>query len=186
MLTQPTTTTFTIDPAHTHVDFAVRHMMISKVRGSFAGIAGSIEANSGSGFPETVAVTLAAASIGTNTADRDAHLRSADFLDAEHFPEIRFVSTSVERTDDQHFTLNGDLTIRDTTRRVALDGEIEGRAKDPWGNDRIAYSAVTRISRKEFGLTWNQALETGGVMVGDDIDIALAVEAIAPLGTASA
>ena len=185
MLTQSTTTTFAIDAAHTHVDFAARHLMISKVRGNFAGIAGTVEADTFSGLPTAVSVTLAADSVGTNAADRDAHLRSADFLDVANFPEIRFASTSVEASDDTHFTLKGDLTIRGTTQPVVLDAEIEGRAKDPWGYDRVAYSAVTRINRRDFGLTWNQTLETGGVVVGNEIDIALAIEATAPLGAAS-
>ncbi len=170
-------TAFALDPAHSQVEFVVRHMVISKVRGSFGSFHVDLDVDETTNLPKTVNAEIDAASIDTKVADRDAHLRSADFLHAEHHDKLTFRSTKISGTPD-HFTIDGDLTIRGTTRPVTLNASVDGRLKDPWGNDRIAYSAKTKINRKDFGLTWNQALETGGLLVGEDIEIDLTLEAV--------
>lgn len=169
--------TWTIDGGHSEVGFGVRHMMISTVRGSFSGISGTINLNEQSFGDSGVAVELDAATISTQNEDRDAHLRSGDFFDVENHPTLTFRSTRVEGTPED-FTVVGDLTIRGETREVTLKGAELGRGVDPWGNSRVAFRGETTISRKEFGLTWNQALETGGVLVGDEIRISIEVQAI--------
>lgn len=166
-----------IDPAHTEVEFSVRHMMISTVKGSFPGVEGIIELPGEDGAGASVDVTIDAASITTGNQDRDAHLRGEDFFHVEKWPSLRFRSRSVERKGDG-FRVVGDLTIRDVTREVAFDAEELGRGIDPWGNPRVAFRAETRINRKDYGLTWNQALEAGGVLVGDEVRIHLEVQAI--------
>ena len=168
---------YTIDGVHSHVEFSVRHLMISKVRGRFGTFEGTIETAPGSDLPENVNVTIDASSVDTREPQRDAHLASADFLDAEQYPQLTFVSTRTEGTPDD-FRVHGKLTLHGETRDVVLHGEFEGRGPDPWGGQRIGYTAKTAISRKEFGLVWNQALETGGVAVGDEIKIELNVEAV--------
>jgi polyisoprenoid-binding protein YceI len=173
-----TTTTYAIDPAHATAEFVVRHMMISKVRGRFTSVAGTIVVPDGTGVPSAVDVTIDPASVDTREPQRDAHLKSADFLEAEAHATITFKSTGVEGSGDA-FKLRGDLTIHGVTREVVLDATFEGRGTDPWGNDRIGYEAHTKINRKDFGLVWNQALEAGGVIVGDEVKIELNVEAIA-------
>jgi polyisoprenoid-binding protein YceI len=178
MTTTQTTKTYAIDPAHTTAEFVVRHLMITKVRGRFTGISGTIDVPEGSNVPASVDVTIDAATIDTREPQRDAHLTSADFLEAEKFATITFKSTGVDGGGDG-FKVLGDLTIHGVTRPVVLDTTFEGRSSDPWGNDRIGYEAHTKISRKDFGLNWNQALETGGVVVGDEVKIELNVEAIA-------
>jgi polyisoprenoid-binding protein YceI len=170
---------FTIDPIHSNVGFSVRHLMIAKVRGHFKAVSGTIVIPAGSDVPEAVDVTIDGASIDTREPQRDDHLRSPDFLDVATYPTLRFVSTSISG-DPSAFEIHGDLTIHGTTRPVVLNATFEGRANDPWGNLRAGYEATTKISRKEFGLTWNQALEAGGVAVGDEVRIELSVEAIAP------
>jgi polyisoprenoid-binding protein YceI len=176
--TTQTAKTYAIDPSHTTAEFTVRHLMISKVRGRFTSIAGTVEVPEGSSVPVSVDVTIDAASIDTREPQRDAHLTSADFLDAEKFPKVTFKSTGIDGSGDA-FKVRGDLTIHGVTREVVLDTTFEGRTADPWGNDRIGYEAHTKISRKDYGLEWNQALETGGVVVGDEVKIELNVEAIA-------
>lgn len=165
-----TTTTWNIDPAHTTVEFAAKHMMITTVRGRFADVSGTIVTD---GTPEgsEVRVRLGAASIDTRQEQRDAHLRTADFLDVETYPEITFVSRSITSTGNDTFRLEGDLTIRGTTRPVTLDVTSEGTGRDPWGGERAGFSATGKIDRRDFGLVWNQALETGGVLVSNDIRI---------------
>jgi polyisoprenoid-binding protein YceI len=176
---EPTaTTTWTIDPAHTGVEFAVRHMMISTVKGRFADVKGHLVSNSPTVADGTLEVEIAVASIDTREPQRDAHLRSADFFDAESHPTITFRSRRVEPRRNGEFTLVGDLTIRGTTHEVALTVTPEGRVKDPWGNERVGFSATTKIRRSDFGLTWNQLLETGGVAVGDEIKISIDVELV--------
>ena len=178
--TEPTTRTRTweIDPAHTQVTFAVKHMMFAKVRGHFETVGGTLEFDPDGGVEDaSVDVTIDAASINTGQSDRDDHLRSADFLDVEEYPEITFESTSVRDGEGNGFTVVGDLTIHGTTREVALDAELAGRGTDPWGSERIAFSASTEIDRRDFGLTWNQALETGGILVGEKLKISLEVQA---------
>jgi polyisoprenoid-binding protein YceI len=176
--TTQTTQTYAIDPAHTTAEFVVRHLMITKVRGRFTGISGTIDVPEGTGVPASVDVTIDATTVDTHEPQRDAHLKSPDFLDAEKFGTIAFKSTGVEGDGDA-FKVRGDLTIHGVTRPVVLDTTFEGRGSDPWGNDRIGYEAHTKINRKDFGLAWNQALETGGVVVGDEVKIELNVEAIA-------
>lgn len=171
------TATYALDASHSTVEFVVRHLMISKVRGRFGTFAGTIGVPEGSDLPSFVDVAVDVGSIDTHEDRRDAHLRSADFFDAERFPEMSFKSTRIEGNASK-FRLIGDLTIRGTTREVALEGELEGRGADPWGGERIAYSAHGKIDRREFGLLWNQALETGGVVVGDEVRIELNVEAV--------
>ncbi len=168
--------TFTFDPAHSSVEFVVKHMMFAKVRGYFTSVNVTLDVDDATNVPTSISADIDAASINTNVADRDAHLRSQDFLHVEAFPKITYRSTGVTGTAD-NFTVNGELTIHGKSLPVALRGACEGRAKDPWGNDRIAFSAHAKINRKDFGLTWNQALEAGGVLVGEEIDIQLAVEA---------
>ncbi|MBV8644010.1 MAG: YceI family protein [Candidatus Eremiobacteraeota bacterium] len=180
ILVSTTTTTqrFAIDPAHTNAQFSVRHLMISKVHGRFATIAGTIEVPEGATVPTSVDVTIEVDSIDTRELQRDAHLKSPDFFDAANFPQITFRSTRFEG-DGESFKTIGDLTIHGVTREVTLDTTFEGRGADPWGNNRIGYEAHTKISRKDFGLNWNVALEAGGVTVGDEVKIELNVEAIA-------
>lgn len=167
--------TYVIDPSHSSVEFAVKHMMISTVKGRFSDVKGALVVPD-SGQP-SVDVTIAAAGIDTRFEARDTHLRSADFFDVERFPELRFVSSSATRSGDG-WKLAGDLTIRGVTRPVALDVTEEGAGVDPWGNHRIAFSATGRINRSEFGLTWNAALETGGVLVSEEVRLQLDVQLV--------
>ena len=169
--------TFALDPSHSSVEFTARHMVFSRVRGSFTKFTLDLDIDESTNLPTSAAATIEAASIDTNVADRDAHLRSADFLDAEKFGTIAFLSTKISGTPSA-FTIDGTLTLHGITRPVTLRAVVDGRGKDPWGNDRIAFSASTTINRKDFGLTWNQALETGGVLVGDELEIALTIQAV--------
>jgi polyisoprenoid-binding protein YceI len=178
MTTTSTGTTYAIDPAHSSAEFVVRHLMIAKVRGRFTGLAGSFEVPAGATVPSVVSAALEVATISTSEAQRDGHLKSPDFFDAETFPTITFKSTTIAPNDDG-FHLHGDLTIRDQTHPVTLAVTYEGETVDPWGNKRLGFEAHGKISRKDFGLTWNQALETGGVAVGDEVKIELSIEGIA-------
>lgn len=173
-----TQTTWTIDPAHSHVEFSVRHLMISTVRGRFGVVAGILKTDETDPAKGEVEVSIDAASIDTREAQRDAHLKSADFFDVERFPAITFRGSRITDVSGDRFTLTGDLAIHGVTREVSLDVTSEGRGKDPWGGERAGFSATTRIKRSEFGLTWNQVLETGGIAVGDEIKIALDIEAV--------
>ena len=166
---------WTIDPSHTEVGFAVRHLMISTVKGRFADVKGAVEFADGA--DPKLDVTLSVASIDTREAKRDAHLRSPDFFDAETYPEIRFVSTKTVRTDGG-WKIAGNLTMHGVTKPVTLDATEEGTGRDPWGNDRMGFSAHGKLDRREFGLTWNAALETGGVLVGDDIKLNIDAELV--------
>lgn len=166
--------TWTLDPAHTTVGFTVRHAGISKVRGTFGDLEGTLVVGQG-GDDLRFEATLQTASVSTGNADRDGHLKSADFFDAETFPEIRFVSTEVSGD-----SLTGELTIRDVTKPVTLDFSYEGAATDPFGTYRAGFTGETTISRKEFGLTWNAALEAGGVLVSDEVKIQIEAEFTAP------
>ncbi len=170
-------TMYAIDPAHTTLEFVVRHLMITKVRGRFAGVAGSIELRPGSDVPTAVSAHIDATTIDTREAQRDTHLKSADFFEVERFAALEFVSTRIDGTADA-FTIYGKLTIHGVTRDVALKAAFDGRAADPWGGQRVGYTASTSINRKDFGLTWNAALETGGVMVGEEVRIELDVQAL--------
>jgi polyisoprenoid-binding protein YceI len=173
-----------IDPSHSDVNFTVRHMVVTKARGRFTRWNGAIELDEADPMRSSVEVRIEAASIDTGHAERDGHLRSADFFDAENHPQITFKSTGIERVDDERYRIEGDLTMRGVTRRVVLDAEMGGTAADPWGSRRAGFSAHTRVNRKDFGLTWNQALETGGLLVGETVDIGLEVEAVQPIAKA--
>ena len=168
---------YALDPAHTTAEFVVRHLMITKVRGHFTGLDGHVTLEPGSDLPTAVSATIEAASIDTREEKRDEHLRSADFFEVEKYPTLTFESTRIDGTPDE-FMIDGRLTIHGVTRDVTLAGTFEGRISDPWGGMRIGYSASTTINRKDYGLTWNAALETGGVVVGDEVRIELNVEAI--------
>lgn len=171
-IASPVQTTWTLDPAHTSVEFSVRHLMITNVRGRFATFSGTLALGE---RPEdaTVRAEIDAASIDTRVAQRDEHLRSADFFDVTQFPTLTFVSRQVSREGEGRYRVLGDLTIRGVTREVALEVSEQGRQIDPWGGERIAYEATTRIKRSDYGLTWNQVLEAGGVAVGDDVKISI-------------
>jgi polyisoprenoid-binding protein YceI len=173
------TRTYQIDSSHSHVGFSIRHLVIAKVRGEFGKVNATIELDEQSPSRSSVRAEIAVASIDTREEKRDAHLRSADFFDAEKFPTMTFVSNQVLLDRDKIARVIGDLTIRDITRQVTLEVEDLGRVKDPWGSERAAFSAKTRINRRDFGLTWNVALEAGGVLVGDTVDISLELEAVA-------
>ena len=169
--------TWNIDPAHTVVEFKVKHMMISNVRGQFAKAAGVLTLHAGRPEGSRIVACVDAASLDTHDSQRDVHLKSVDFFDADNFPTLSFESKSIRVVRPGELTVEGDLTIRGVSRRAAFD--VEGPTppmKDPWGNTRIAVSATTTISRKEFGLTWNSVLESGGILVGDEITISLDVQ----------
>jgi polyisoprenoid-binding protein YceI len=181
--TSPTTgtTTWTIDPTHTLVEFSAKHMMITTVKGRFADVSGAITVDEEHPERSHVEVEFKAASIDTRAEQRDQHLRSADFLDVEKFPTVTFRSRRVEGARPEpgdEFKVVGDLTIRGTTREVTLDVTYEGRGRDPWGGDRVSFSADTKFDRRDFGLTWNAALEAGGVLVSNEIKIHLEVQAV--------
>jgi len=166
--------TWALDPAHSSVEFSVKHMMMTTVRGRFKEISATLTADEAHPEGCCVEVTLQTASLDTGAADRDAHLRSADFFDAEHYPEITFLSKRVEGKfagEGDKFRMVGDLTIRDTTIEVALDCEFAGRGQDPWGKERAGFTAHGEIDRREWGLKWNQAIETGGVLVANKVKI---------------
>ena len=173
--------TWQIDPAHTAVEFAVKHMMFTTVRGRFKDLKGTIEVDEANPDNSSVYVELAAASLDTGTADRDTHLRSADFLDAEKHPALTFRSKRVEgamKKEGDKFRVIGDLTIRDTTMEVTLDCTYEGTGKDPWGGTRAGARATATIDRRDWGLKWNQALETGGILVANEVRIEVEVQAV--------
>jgi polyisoprenoid-binding protein YceI len=172
------TSTWVVDKTHSNVDFEVKHLMISTVRGQFREFEATLQIDEARPEDSRVTASIDVASIDTKVEDRDAHLRSDDFFNAEQFPKITFESTKAEVLDNDHFRLTGSLTIRDVTREVVLDGSAEGRIQDPWGSERAAFSASTVISRKDFNVRWNQALETGGMVVGDAVKIHLYIEAV--------
>ena len=167
-----------IDQAHSHIQFAVRHMMISTVRGEFEKFNGTIDFDPENPEQSQVSVRIDAASINTRQPDRDNHLRSADFLNVEEYPVLLFESKRIERLGDNRGRVVGDLTIRDVTREVVLDVEYAGMARSPWGTTSAGFSATTTLDRKEWGLTWNQALETGGVLVGDKIKVNIEIDLV--------
>jgi polyisoprenoid-binding protein YceI len=172
-----TSSTWKIDPTHSHVEFAVKHLMISTVKGLFSDVEGEIVIVDGNRASSSVSAVIKTASIDTRTGQRDDHLRSADFLDVTNFPEITFKSTKITG-DDSEFKVTGNLTISGVTKEITLDATNEGAGKDPWGGERIGFSARTKIDRRDFGLVYNQALETGGVVVGHEVKISIEVEAI--------
>lgn len=172
-----TTTTWNVDPVHSVAEFKVKHMMISNVKGQFPKITGTLILDESALANSRVETSIEAASITTRDPQRDAHLKSADFLDVENFPALSFKSTQVGLVRDGELAVEGDLAIRGITRKVVFT--VEGPtppAKDPWGNTRVGVSATTKINRKDFGLIWNAALETGGILVGDEVTITLDVQ----------
>jgi polyisoprenoid-binding protein YceI len=173
------TSKWNIDGTHSGIQFSVRHMMLAKVRGSFTEWKADLDLDETDLTRSKVAVTIDATSISTSNAQRDGHLRSPDFFDVEKFPSLTFTSKAVKKTGEDTFEIAGDLTIRDVTRQVTLQAELGGFGVDPWGNRRAAFSARAAIDRKDFGLTWNQVLEAGGVLVSDKVEIAIDIEAVA-------
>jgi polyisoprenoid-binding protein YceI len=174
-------TAWQIDASHSSVEFAVKHMMFTTVRGRFKDVKGTITVDESDPNNSRVDVEIGAASIDTGSADRDAHLRSADFLDVENHPTITFRSKRIEgaaKKEGDKFQLTGDLTIRGTTMEVTLDCEYEGTGKDPWGGTRAGSRATGRIDRRDWGLKWNQALETGGILVANELKIEIEVQAV--------
>jgi polyisoprenoid-binding protein YceI len=170
-------TTWKIDPVHSSVEFAVKHLMFTTVKGRFADVEGTITIVANDPSRSSVSTIIKAASIDTRTGQRDDHLRSADFLHAEQFPELTFRSTRISG-DTGSFTVAGELTIRGVTREIVLDATEEGAGKDPWGGERIGFSAKTKLDRRDFGLVWNQAIESGGVVVGNEVKVSIEVQAV--------
>lgn len=174
-------TTWQIDPNHSAIEFAVKHMMFTTVRGRFKDVKGTIEVDEQNPDRSVVNVEIAAASIDTGSADRDTHLRSADFLDVENHPTLTFRSKRVEgamQKEGDSFRVIGELTIRGTTMEVTLDAVYEGTGKDPWGGTRAGSRATTKLDRRDWGLKWNQALETGGILVANEVRIEVEVQAV--------
>lgn len=170
---------YKVDPAHSNAHFVVRHMMITNVRGSFSGVQGTVQYDPENPGTSSVDVTIDASTINTQEPDRDKHLKSADFLDVEKYPTLAFKSKSVTKDGDGELQVKGDLTLHGVTKGVVL--KVEGptaEGKDPWGNARIGASATTKIKRSDFGLTYNAALETGGILIGDEVKIELEVSLI--------
>ena len=178
MLTAPqAATTWNLDPVHSVAEFKVKHMMISNIKGQFTGVTGALTLDENNLAGSRVEATIDASTINTREPQRDAHLKSADFFDVDQFPALSFRSTQVKPTGDDVLAVNGDLAIHGVTRQVTF--QVEGptaAGKDPWGKTRIGLSATTKINRKDFGLTWNAVLETGGILVGDDVTITLELE----------
>jgi polyisoprenoid-binding protein YceI len=168
--------TYTIDSDHSEVGFKIRHLAISNVNGKFAEFSGSFAFDPANVKSSKVEAEIAIKSVNTSQQKRDDHLRGDDFFSAEKYPQMKFVSKTVEPSGKDQFKLAGDLTIRGVTKPITLNVTYSGSAKDPWGNEKAAFSAVTTISRKDFGLTWNKALETGGMVVGDEVTINLEIE----------
>ena len=173
--------TWTIDPAHTNVEFAIRHLMVSNVRGHFGEVTGTIEIDERRPREPKVRASIPVATIDTRSEQRDAHLRSGDFFAVDAYPTIEFEGGRITAGDPHGaFTLTGQITIKGVTRDIELAVTTEGRGPDPWGNERLGYSATTKLDRKDFGLTWNQVLEAGGVTVGDAVKITINTELVRP------
>ena len=177
-MASPGVAVYDLDPAHTSAHFSVRHMMISNVKGEFTKVTGTVKFDPKRLEASSVEGVIDAASINTRDAQRDAHLKSADFLDAEHYPDLRFRSTAIEAGGDG-YTVRGELTIRGIARDVTLRvTDVTAEVRDPWGNTRVGATATTKIKRSDFGLNWNQVLEAGGFLVGDDVSITIDAELI--------
>jgi polyisoprenoid-binding protein YceI len=179
--TDTTTSTWNIDASHSTIEFAAKHMMITTVKGRLADARGTLTIDEADPARSSVTVEFDAKSIDTRSEQRDQHLRSGDFLDVEQFPTIAFTSrriTGASAEPGAEFKVVGDLTIRGVTKEVTLDATYEGRGRDPWGGERVSFSAETRIDRRDFGLTWNAALETGGVLVSNDVRIQIEAQAV--------
>jgi len=170
--------TWQIDPSHSAIGFSVRHMVVSKTRGRFTRWSGQIRFDPKNPAASSVEVTIDPASIDTADAQRDAHLRSPDFFDVEKYPAASFRSTTIEDRGGDRYRISGDLTVHGVTKPVVLEATYEGSGKDPWGGQRSGFLATTSIDRKDFGLEWNKALDTGGLLVGEKVDLTLEIEAI--------
>ncbi|MDN3018721.1 YceI family protein [Paenibacillus sp. BSR1-1] len=166
-----------LDAAHSSVDFSVRHMMIANVKGSFNSFNATIEADPSDLTTASIEFAIETASVDTRNQDRDGHLVSADFFDAANHPNMTFKATSIEKTDDGEYNVTGDLTLRGVTKQETFAVTFEGTGKDPWGNEKAGFSATGSINRSDYGLVWNAALETGGVLVGDKVKINLQIQA---------
>ena len=171
-------TTWAIDPAHSNVEFAVKHLMISTVKGRFGDVKGTVRLDESNPADTRIDIEIGTASVDTRAEQRDTHLRSPDFFDVERYPTMRFTSKRIEGDIRGTFTIVGDLTLRGVTREATLEAEFTGRGRDPWGGERLGFEAKGKINRKEYGLTWNQALEAGGWVVGDDIKLNIEVELV--------
>ncbi|MCK3685100.1 YceI family protein [Maribellus sp. YY47] len=167
-------TTWTLDPAHSELTFKVKHLMISNVKGEFKSF--SVEVDGDDIFNSALSVAVDVSSISTNDQQRDGHLKSADFFDAENYKELTFKSTSFTKTDDDEYELKGLLTIKGISKEVTLNVEYGGTSKDPWGNEKAGFSVSGKFNRKDWGLNWNAALETGGVLVGEEVKIAAEIQ----------
>jgi polyisoprenoid-binding protein YceI len=172
-------TTYSVDKSHSEVGFSVRHMMFAKVHGQFKDWDVTLGYDAADPTKSTLKAEIATASVDTREEKRDGHLRSADFFESDKFPKMTFQAKQIESTGKGHYKLTGDLTIRDQTRPVTLAVEETGRGKDPWGNERMGFTAKGHLTRSEFGLKWNQALEAGGVLVSDKVDIEVEVQVVA-------
>jgi polyisoprenoid-binding protein YceI len=172
------TGTYTLDPAHTRIGFVARHAMVTKVRGSFNEFAGTAELDGANPVNSRVQLTIEAASIDTRNAQRDEHLRSNDFLAMQEYPKITFASTGVRQAGETTFEVTGDLTIKGVTNEITIPFEFEGSAKDPFGNQRVGFEGSVTINRKDYGVTWNAALEGGGVLVSDKVTLEFEVSAV--------
>ncbi|MFF1419434.1 YceI family protein [Streptomyces sp. NPDC058280] len=169
---------YTIDPAHSTISFTVRHAMVTNVRGTFTEHEGSLSLDGSNPADSSASIDVSIASVDTGMPDRDGHLRSADFFDAETFPKMSFRSTATEQIDSETYRLTGDLTIKDVTRPLTIDLELHGSATDVYGNERVGFEGSATILRSDWGLTWNAALETGGVMVSDKVKLGFDISAI--------
>ncbi|MEU4672843.1 YceI family protein [Amycolatopsis sp. NPDC023774] len=169
---------YTIDGTHSRIGFVARHAMVTKVRGAFNEFEGTFSVNGDEPAKSSAKVTIKTHSIDTRNADRDGHLRSNDFLSMDEYPEITFVSTGITQTGDTSFDVTGDLTIKGVTKSITIPFEFEGSSKDPYGLDRVGFDGSTTISRKDYGITWNAALETGGVLVSDKITLEFEISAV--------
>ena len=171
-------TTWNLDPSHSEVTFKVKHMMITNVSGSFTDFSLSVSSDGDDFSKADVTFAAKAASVNTGSAQRDGHLQSPDFFDAAQYPEITFKATSVEKIDSENYKLHGDLTIKDVTKNITLNAEHGGIGKDPYGNIKAGFTVTGKINRKDFGLTWNAALETGGVMVSEEVKIICEIQLV--------
>ena len=170
-------TKWAIDPAHSSVDFSIRHMMIANVKGTFHDFSATVEADVSDLTTASIDFSVALSSIDTRNKDRDGHLLSADFFDVEKYPTMQFRSTSIEKTDVGEYNVTGELSLHGFTKTETFTVTFEGQGKDPWGNEKVGFSAQGTINRADYGLTWNSALETGGVLVGDKVKVNLQIEA---------